>query len=160
VRAHLTAKEECCQVFLPHRLDRGNLGTEIPAFSPRLHFLALTQGLRPFGKLRAGSPGLLSAASFDVAQDRLSGAGVGWFRSASSPEISSPAHGNSRSLHSARFRSAPVGMTESCVGLTECTRKLESGLEFAGFGETEFALGQVEGQEFFDLGFFAVAGHG
>ena len=36
----------------------------------------------------------------------------------------------------------------------------ESGLEFAGFGEAEFALGQVQGQEFFDLGLFAVAGDG
>jgi len=39
-------------------------------------------------------------------------------------------------------------------------RKPESGLEFGGFRETQFALGEGEREQFFDLGFFAVAGHG
>jgi hypothetical protein len=70
------------------------------------------------------------------------------------------ANAKSRSLQSARFRSASVGMTEFWVGLAQDTRELESGLEFAGFGEAEFAFGQGEGEEFLDFGFFAVAGHG
>jgi hypothetical protein len=46
-------------------------------------FWGLTQDLRPFGKLRAGS-GLLSAAPFDFAQGRLSGAGPWSLRSTAS----------------------------------------------------------------------------
>jgi hypothetical protein len=36
---------------------------------------------------------------------------------------------------------------------------LGSGLEFGGFGEAQFALGQGEGEEFFDLCLFATTGH-
>jgi hypothetical protein len=34
------------------------------------------------------------------------------------------------------------------------------GLEFGGFWEAEFALGEGQGEEFLNLGLFAVAGHG
>jgi hypothetical protein len=46
------------------------------------------------------------------------------------------------------------------LGEFSCSKKVESGLEFGGFRETEVALGQGQGKEFLDLGLFAVAGHG
>jgi hypothetical protein len=48
-----------------------------------------------------------------------------------------------RFLYSARFRSATVWMTEFCEDLSQDTQGIGSGLEFAGFGEAEFAFGQV-----------------
>ena len=61
-----------------------------------------------------------------------------------------------------------VGHLKSACGLDDPLEiinlvaggKIGSGLEFAGFGEAEFAFGEGEGEEFLDLGFFAVAGHG
>ena len=40
------------------------------------------------------------------------------------------------------------------------TSHLKSGLEFRGFGQVQFALGQRLGKEFLDLELFAVLGHG
>ncbi len=92
---------------------------------------------------------------------RRSGAGVGWIRFHLSLKC------GSRELIAALKRCATQDRGSRSAprkprSLTSfgMTSGVKSGLEFAGFGEAQFAFCQVEGQEFFDFGFFAVAGHG
>ena len=85
-RRRLASRGDCLHMIRPRRRPS----------QARFHSTALPRGLRPFGKLRAGS-GLSYAALSGLEFDRTRWQ---WHRP------------DSRSLHFARFRSASVGMTE------------------------------------------------